>query len=235
MHELRFAVRSLLRTPIVTAVAVLSVALGIGANVAIFSIFNQVLLRPLPVHEPDRLVNLVAPGPRSGSVSCGSAGTCDSIFSNPMFRDLERVQTSFTGIAAHRDFGAAVAYGGTSEGGDAALVSGSYFSVLGLMPHLGRLLGARRRPAPGSGQVVVLGYDYWQRRFGARTDVIDQPVRVNGQPMTIVGVAPQGFHGTTFSERPRIYVPISDARTRRAAMEGARRPPCRTGRTSSRG
>ena len=110
MHELRFALRSLLKTPVVTAIAVLSVALGIGANVAIFSIFNQVLLRPLPVHEPDRLVNLVAPGPRSGSVSCGSAGTCDSIFSYPMFRDLERVQTSFIGIAAHNDFGVSVAY-----------------------------------------------------------------------------------------------------------------------------
>ncbi len=206
---LRFAVRSLLKTPIVTTVAVLSIALGIGANVAIFSVFNQILMRPLPVHEPDRLVNLTAPGPRSGSVSCGSAGTCDSIFSYLMFRDLERVQTSFTGIAAHRDFGAAVAYAGTSEGGDAALVSSSYFSVLELTPHLGRLLGPDDDRQAGSGQVVVLSYDYWQRRFGARTDVIGQPVRVNGQPMTIVGVAPQGFHGTTFGERPRIFVPIS--------------------------
>ena len=98
---------------------------------------------------------------------------------------------------------------GTSEGGDAALVSGSYFSVLGLTPHLGRLLEPDDDRQPGSGQVVVLSYDYWQRRFGARSDVIGQPVRVNGQPMTIVGVAPQGFHGTTFGERPRIYVPIS--------------------------
>ena len=114
---MRFAVRSLLKTPVVTTVAVLSVALGIGANVAIFSVFNQILMRPLPVHEPDRLVNLVAPGPRSGTVTCGSAGTCDAMFSYPMFRDLERVQTSFTGIAAHRDFGVAIAYDGTSEVG----------------------------------------------------------------------------------------------------------------------
>jgi predicted permease len=209
MSQLTFAIRSLLKTPVVTTIAVLSVALGIGANVAIFSIFNQALMRPLPVHEPDRLVNLVAPGPRSGRLACGSAGTCDSIFSYPMFRDLERVQTPFTGIAAHRYFGAAVAYAGTSEGGDATLVSGSYFSVLGLTPHLGRLIGPVEDLQPGSGQVVVLSYDYWQRRFGARSDVIDQQVRVNGQPMTIVGVAPQGFHGTTFGERPRIYVPIT--------------------------
>ena len=206
---LRVAIRSLLKTPVVTTVAVLSLALGIGANVAMFSAFNQILRRPLPVHEPDRLVNLVAPGPRSGSVSCGSAGTCDSIFSYLMFRDLERAQTSFTGIAAHRDFGAAVAYAGTSEGGDAALVSSSYFSVLELTPHLGRLLGPDDDRRPGSGQVVVLSYDYWQRRFGGRPDVIGEPVRVNGQSMMIVGVAPQGFHGTTFGERPRIFVPIS--------------------------
>src|SRR5687768_8014328 len=209
MHELKFALRSLMRTPIVTSIAVLSVALGIGANVALFSIFNQTLLRPLPVHQPERLVNLVAPGPRSGSVQCGSAGTCDSTFSDPMFRDLERVQTSFIGIAAHRYFAAAVAYDGTSEAGDGTLVSGSYFSVLGLTPHLGRLIGPDDDRQPGSGHVAVLSYDYWQRRFGARSDVIGDPVRVNGQPMTIVGVAPQGFHGTTFGERPRIYVPIS--------------------------
>ena len=209
MHELKFALRSLIKTPVVTTIAVLSVALGIGANVAMFSIFNQTLMRPLPVHDPERLVNLVAPGPRSGMVSCGSAGTCNSIFSYPMFRDLEQVQTSFTGIAAHRDFGAVVAHAGTSEGGEAALVSGSYFPVLGLTPHLGRLLGPDDDRQPGSGQVAVVSYDYWQRRFGAQPDVIGQAVRVNGQPMTIVGVTPQGFHGTTFSKRPRLYVPLS--------------------------
>jgi hypothetical protein len=103
MVHLRLALRSLSKTPIVTAIAVLSVALGIGANVAIFSIFNQTLLRPLPVHEPERLVNLVSPGPRSGSSSCGQAGSCDAVFSYPMFRDLERVQASFTGLAARVD------------------------------------------------------------------------------------------------------------------------------------
>src|SRR5262245_31033917 len=91
--NLRHSLRSLARTPVVTIVAVLSMALGIGANVAIFSLFNQALLRPLPVPEPGRLVNLVSPGVRSGSVSCGGAGNCDSVFSYPMFRDLERLQT----------------------------------------------------------------------------------------------------------------------------------------------
>jgi predicted permease len=209
MLQLRSALRSLFKTPIVTAVAVLSVALGIGANVAIFSIFNHVLLRPLPVHEPDRLVNLVSPGPRSGSVSCGQAGTCDAIFSYPMFRDLERVQTVFTGMAAHRDFGANIAQGGVSEGGDGTLVSGSYFPVLGLTPHLGRLLTFDDDREQGSGRVAVLSYDYWRRRFGERSDMVGQTLVVNGQALTIVGVAPRGFHGTTLGGRPLLYVPIS--------------------------
>ena len=209
MHELRFAIRSLLKTPIVTAIAVLSVALGIGANVAIFSIFNQTLLRPLSVHEPDRLVNLASPGPRSGSSSCGQSGSCDAVFSYPMFRDLERGQASFTGIAAHRDFGANIAYGGSSEGGDGAFVSGSYFSVLGLTPAAGRLLGASDEREQGGGHVVVLSEEYWRRRFGGREDVINQPLLVNGQALTIVGVAPRGFHGTTIGLRPLFFVPIS--------------------------
>jgi predicted permease len=209
MYQVKFALRSLLKTPVVTTIAVLSVALGIGANVAIFSVFNHVLLRPLPVHEPDRLVNLVSPGPRSGTVSCGQSGTCDEIFSYLMFRDLERVQTVFTGIAAHRDFGANIAFGGVSDGGDVTLVSGSYFDVLGLTPHVGRLLNRDDDRQQGSGRVTVLSYDYWRRRFGARSDIVDQTVLVNGQTLTIVGVAPRGFHGTTMGDRPLMFVPIS--------------------------
>jgi hypothetical protein len=209
MSEFRLAFRSLLKTPVVTAVAVLSVALGIGANLAVFSVFNQILLRPLPVHEPTRLVNLVAPGPRSGTVSCGQAGTCDAIFSYPMFRDLERVQTVFTGIAAHRDFGASITFNGMSEGGDGVLVSGSYFSVLGLTPQVGRFLGPGDDRTGDARAVTVLSDDYWRSRFGARSDVVDRTLRVNGRTLTIVGVAPQGFHGTTIGFRPLIYAPIS--------------------------
>ena len=206
---MKVALRSLLKTPVVTAVAVLSVALGIGANVAIFSIFNQTLLRPLPVPEPDALVNLVSPGVRSGSVSCGLGGDCDSVFSYPMFRDLERLQTVFTGIAAHNLFGASIAYDGTSTGGDGVLVSGSYFSVLGLSPQRGRLLGPSDERERGGGQVVVLSDEYWRRRFGARDDIVNRTLILNGQAMTIVGVAPRGFHGTTIGMRPQVFVPIS--------------------------
>src|SRR5919107_3175891 len=103
MRNLRLAARTLLKTPFVTAIAVLSLALGIGANAAIFSLFDQLLLRPLPVREPSRLVNLSAPGPMQGSNSCNDAGSCEEVFSYAMFRDLERAPTTpFAGVAAHR-------------------------------------------------------------------------------------------------------------------------------------
>src|SRR4051812_29562763 len=140
MKSLKHALRTLLKTPFVTTIAVLSLALGIGANAAIFSLFDQMLLRPLPVREPTQLVNLSAPGPKPGSTSCSQAGDCEDVFSYPMFRDLERLQTSFTGIAAHRGFGANLAYRGQTMSGEGLLVSGSYFQVLGVEPSLGRLI-----------------------------------------------------------------------------------------------
>src|SRR5437588_7037172 len=104
MRHLTLAFRTLFKTPFVTGIAIVSLALGIGANAAIFSLFDQILLRPLPVPSPDRLVNLAAPGLKPGSQSCGQAGDCDVVFSYPMFRDLERSQTVFTGLAAHLAF-----------------------------------------------------------------------------------------------------------------------------------
>jgi len=139
--SLRHAVRTLFNTPFVTIIAIASLALGIGANAAIFSLFEQFLLRPLPVQEPERLVNLAAPGPKPGSTSCGNAGGCDEVFSYPMFRDLEREQTPFTGLAAHVSFGTNLAYRGETMTGDGLFVSGSYFGVLGVQPAFGRLIG----------------------------------------------------------------------------------------------
>ena len=210
MSNLRVALRNLIRTPFITSIAVLSVAIGIGANSAIFSLFNQVLLRPLPVTEPGRLVNFESPGPKTGSTSCGQAGSCDQVFSYPMFRDLERAQTVFTGIAAHNEFGASLSWEGqTLGGGQGMLVSGSYFPVLGLRPVLGRLLSPDDERATPAGQIVVLSHDFWMRRLGGRRDVLDRGVTVNGHVLTIVGVAPEGFYGTTLGIRPLVYVPIS--------------------------
>jgi hypothetical protein len=209
MLNLKFALRTLFKTPFVTIVAIVSLALGIGANAAIFSLFNQLLLQPLAVPQADRLVNLTAPPPKPGSTNCGQAGDCDTVFSYPMFRDLERVQTPFSGIAAHVSFNANLAARGQTESGTGLLVSGSYFPVLGLTPALGRLLTPDDDKTPGESHVVVLSYAYWQRRFGEDSGVLDQPLIVNGQTMTIVGVAPRGFDGTTLGFKPVVFAPIT--------------------------
>jgi predicted permease len=209
MRNIRLAFRTLFRTPFVTTVAIVSLALGIGANAAIFSLFNQFLLRPLPAAAPQELVNLANPGPKPGSQSCNNAGGCDSVFSYPMFRDLEQKQTVFTGIAAHRLFDANLAYRGTTAKGDGMLVSGSYFPVLGLRPVQGRLIDASDDKAPGQSNVVVLSHAYWRQRFDGSSTVVGETLIVNGQPMTIIGIAPEGFEGTTLGSRPRVYVPIT--------------------------
>ncbi|MEO7158662.1 MAG: ABC transporter permease, partial [Vicinamibacterales bacterium] len=209
MPNLRLALRTLFKSPFITSVAILSLALGIGANAAIFSLFDQMLLRPLPVPHPEELVNFKTPGPKPGSNSCGQAGGCDEIFSYPMFRDLEKAQTSFTGIAAHRTFGGSVGYQGTSLGADGLLVSGSYFPVLSLTPALGRLLTPDDDKTIGSHFVVVLGYDYWRTRFALNPVILNETLTVNGQAMTVVGVAPRGFNGTTLGSDAQIFVPIT--------------------------
>jgi predicted permease len=209
MRNVRLAFRTLFRTPFVTAVAVLSLALGIGANTAIFSLTDQVLLRPLSVPEPHRLVNLTAPGPNPGSQTCNQAGGCDEVFSYPMFRDLERSQSVLVGLAAHRTFGANLAVRGEPFTGQAELVSGSYFRTLGLTPALGRLLGPEDDATIGSGFTAVLTYAFWHARFGADPRIVGQSIVVNGETMTIVGVAPRDFDGTTFGAHPGLLVPLS--------------------------
>src|ERR1041385_403530 len=174
MRRISLALRKLIRTPFVTTIAILSLGLGIGANAAVFSLFNQILLRPLPVQAPGELVNLVGPGPKNGSTSCGNAGDCDAVFSYPMYLDLAREQQVFSGIAAHVIFGANVTYHGETQTNDGIEVSGNYFSVLGLQPAAGRLIGPDDTTSPGSAPVVVLSYDYWQSRFSGDTGIVGQ-------------------------------------------------------------
>jgi predicted permease len=209
MANIKLALRTLFKTPFVTIVAIVSLALGIGATTAIFSLFHQLILQSLPVREPGRLVNLAAPGPKPGSQQCNQAGDCDVVFSYPMFRDLERVQTSFTGIAAHKLFGANLAYRGQTLSSEGLLVSGSYFPVLGLQPALGRLLGPDDDRKIGESLVAVLSHAWWQSRFGADPNVLNDTIIVNGKALTIVGVAPRGFTGTTLGATPQVFVPIT--------------------------
>ena len=209
MRDLSFALRTLARTPIVSAVAILSLALGIGANTAIFSLFEQILLRPLPVAEPSQLVNVTSNGPRSGSNSTNNAGGMESIFSYPMYRDLEAKQQVLTGLAAHCRFGANAAFNGQSMTASGMFVSGSYFPVLGLQPALGRLFSPEDDKIPGAHRLVVLSHSFWTDRFAQNPSILNQTIQVNGVLMTIIGVAPRGFRGTTLGGNPQIFAPLS--------------------------
>ena len=209
MRDLRYALRNLRTTPFVNAVAILSLALGIGANAAIFSLFDQLLLRPLPVPAAAELVNLNLPGPIQGSDSCNQSG-CEEgmIWSYPMFRDLERQQTVLAGVAGHRAFGASIALGDEPTVGEGTFVTGGYFTTLGLRPALGRLLQPNDNEPGADNMVAVIGHRFWMDRFGGKPDALGQLLRVNGRAYTIVGVAPEGFDGTTLGSRPLVYIPM---------------------------
>jgi len=210
MRNVKLALRTLFRTPFVTVVAILSLALGIGANAAIYSLFDELLLQPLPVAHPEQLVNFVGPGPQNGQNSCNDAGGCDEVFSYPMFKDLERARTAFNGIAGHFLFGVNVAMPGqTAINGRGLFVSGSYFPLLGVRAALGRLLTPEDDRTPGANYVAVLSHDFWQNQLGSDPAIVGKQIVVNGHPMTILGVGPEGFSGTTRGERPYVFVPIT--------------------------
>lgn len=210
LADLRYSVRALSGRASFAAVVTLTLSLGIGVNVAIFSLFQQILLRPLPVADPEQLVIFRDPGPKPNAVTLGSsAGGSDSLFSYSMFRDLEREHEPLVGIAAHRLFGASLSTGERAHLEAGIFVSGTYFSVLGLQPALGRLLGPQDDRLEGQAESVVLGYAYWQREFGGDAAVVGRTLIVNGTPLTIVGVAPRGFHGTSIGIRPSVFVPIT--------------------------
>jgi predicted permease len=209
MNLLRIAVRKLGQSPFVTLVAVASLALGIGANAAIFSIFDQILLRGLPVVEPDRLVNLEAPAPKPGSQSCGQQGGCDEVFSYPMLKDLQQAETGLASLAGHVVFGANLAAGEETVAGIGSFVTGSYFGTLGVRPELGRLFDEGDEGEPGENFVAVLAYDFWHGQLGADPSILNRELVINGQSMTVVGVAQRGFSGTSLGSEPDVYVPIS--------------------------
>jgi predicted permease len=207
--DLRVALRGLRRAPGLVVTAVLSLALGIGANAAIFSLFNQLLVRPLPVPHPEQLVKLVAPGPRSGGSACGDIGECEEALSYPMFRDLERANNGLAAVAGHTLVEASVTYGDRTLPGRAAIVSGGYFRALELQPALGRLIQPSDDETLGGSAIAVLDYDYWQSQLGGDPGVLNRTIVVDGQPVTVVGVAPRGFDGTTLGRQPMVYLPLS--------------------------
>ena len=218
MQCLKFACRQVVLRPWLSAAVVFVLAVGISTTTAALSVFYQVVLRPIAAPEPERLVDLSeTKGTNAGVLICSPAGFCDisSAFSYPMFRDLQAGQISFTGIAAQFGFRANVARESEALAGRGMLVSGSYFGVLAIQPAVGRLIGPVDEPNVGESAVAVLSYDFWQNEFGGASDVVGRTLTVNGQLLTVIGVAPQGFYGTTLGWRPQVYVPL----TMRWAME----------------
>ncbi|HEY3519194.1 MAG TPA: ABC transporter permease [Gammaproteobacteria bacterium] len=195
MSDLRDAIRSLRRRPGVAILIVAILAVGIGVTTSVFSLFHQVLIRPLPVAEPERLVNL-APAPIPA-------------FSYPMLRDLEARQDVFVTLAAYDEIPANLVYEGQPRSGTSLAVSGGYFQTLGLEAALGRLIGPQDNQALDESRVAVLSYGYWRNELGGDVSAIGRTLVVNGEALTIVGVAPAGFTGTIFGSRPQVFVPLT--------------------------
>jgi len=208
--RIRYAIRSLSKAPLVSLVVVLSLALGIGANTAIFSLLHQVILNSLPVERPHELVLLTAPGDtKGGRNSTSDDGGMEYIFSYPMFRELEKRPEGLTGLAAFRGIGANLAHGAQTVSGAVLLVSGGYFPMLGVRPLVGRMITPADDLQNGGNPVAVVGYGYWHDRLGGAEEALNQPIRINGQIFTIVGVTPKTFTGTTLGSEPAAYVPLS--------------------------
>jgi predicted permease len=205
--DLRQALRSFAKNPGFSAVVVLTLALGIGANTAIFSLMDQVLVRLLPVKQPERLVLLDAPGPFSGRMS--SRYNTFFPLSHPMYEKLRDANTVFDGMLAEYPTSVHLSAGGQTDDVRGDLVSGTYFETLGLVPAAGRLFSREDDRVPGAHPVVVLGHGLWTRRFAADPRLIGTTVRVNDHPMTVIGVGPAGFHGIEVGESIDLYVPLA--------------------------
>ena len=208
LQNLRYALRQLRKYPGFTAIAVLTLAVGIGANAAIFSLVDQVLLKQLPVYEPDRLVQLKFVGSDTGHTD-SYGGANELYFSYPMYRDLRDQNSVFSGILAMFPRQVGMQWKNNSSLVNSELVSGNYFSVLGVKPALGRLLMPEDSATRGASPVAALSYRYWTQHLGSDPSVINQGVLVNGIPFTIVGVAQPGFDSVIGGTIPDIFVPIT--------------------------
>ena len=201
-RDLRHAIRSFRKSPGFLAIVILTLGLGIGANAAIFSLMDQILLRPLPVHDPASLVLLDGPGAFMGRTM--NAMT----FSYPMYKDFRDRNEVFTGVLARFPLAMTAVWRGASERANGELVSGNCFDLLGVQPALGRVLNEADDRTPGAHAVAVLSYGYWQRRFGGDPGVLNQTISVNGHPLSIVGVTERRFSGIQIGQSVDIMVPI---------------------------
>ena len=209
-QDLRYAVRQLAKSPSFTAVAVITLAVGIGANTAIFTVVNALLLKMLPVTNPQQLV--VVGDPTKGQHRSNGTPRTD-VFSYPLYRELRDRTSVFSGLCAAASDHEIEIETGQGEISDlkiaGRMVSGNYFTVLGLEPAVGRLFSDSDDTAESANPIVVLGYRYWQRKFALSPSVIGRNIRLNGYPFTVVGVAPAGFDGDVVGDPMSVFVPLS--------------------------
>jgi predicted permease len=203
-YDLRFSARSFLRSPSFAATAVLSLALGIGATTAIYSLVDQVLLHALPVRQPERLVLIDWKGDQ---VANGFGSW--NLMSYPICRDLQLQERVFEGVLCRAATTVNLSTGGEYKPAAAEIVSGTYFSVLGVGAALGRVLGSDDDRTPGANPVVVLAYDFWKTQLAGAPDVLGRKVLVNQHPMTVIGVAAPGFRGIDVGEVPSLWIPAA--------------------------
>ena len=201
LQDVRYAVRLLAKNPGFTFVVVLTLALGIGANAAIFSLTDKVLLQSLPVQEPDRLVVLSAYDPKDGP-------DISSSFSYAMYQDLRDRNDVFAGVITRGSAQMNVSYGDQNERVRGELVSGNFFDVLGVRPWAGRLFNQDDDRTPSAHPVAVLSYAFWDRRFGKDPGIIGKTILVNEYPVTVLGVTPPSFYGIDLSNSPDVRVPM---------------------------
>ncbi len=206
LYDLRFSARSFLRSPGFTAATLLSLALGIGATTAIYSLVDQVILHALPVRDPGRLVLV----DWKGDQAAGGFGSYN-LMSYPICRDLQQQTRIFDGVLCRAETLVNLSAGRDPKPVAAEIVSGSYFTVLGVGPALGRVIEEADDAAPLAGPVVVLSYDFWRAEFGGAADVIGRKVLINQHPMTVVGVAAREFRGVDVGAVPAIWIPASMA------------------------
>lgn len=211
-------VRALRRSPVFTTAAVLSLALGIGANTAIFSLLDQVVLRSLPIAQPERLVavhgSYSGPGESSSSWSTNS----ESVFPYPFYRDLRDRDPAFAGILACAIAPVRFAWRSSTQAAEAEIVTGNYFTTLGARAALGRVIAPPDDGAPGANPVAVLSHGFWASRLGADAAIVGQTVAINGQPFVVIGVAGADFNGLVQGESPGLFVPIAMQRAIAPAM-----------------
>jgi predicted permease len=208
LQDIRYALRQLRKSPGFTLTVIVTLALGIGANAAVFTLFDQVLLRMLPVERPRELVRFEWSGAFSGSAS-SFGGDQFNYFSYPMYKDLRDRNQVFAGMLAADKANVGVSWRNQAEDKDAEVVTGNYFQLLGLKPALGRLLTPQDDTAKNANPVLVLSYDYWRTRFAASRDVVGQTVLINGHSFTVLGVAPENFQSAIGGYKPGVFVPVS--------------------------